>query len=115
VHGGGFEPGMKQKSTRAPITNEANNRVKNNKYTLAMARTSAPHSASAQFFINTVDNDFLNFKSESPQGWGYAVFGKVVSGTDIVDKIEAVATGRKGMHDDVPLEDVTIVKATEVA
>jgi len=115
VQGGGFEPGMKQKSTRAPITNEANNGVKNNKYTLAMARTSAPHSASAQFFINTVDNDFLNFKSESPQGWGYAVFGKVVSGTDIVDKIEAVATGRKGMHDDVPLEDVTIVKATEVA
>ena len=115
VQGGGFEPGMKQKSTRAPITNEANNGVKNNKYTLAMARTSAPHSASAQFFINTVDNDFLNFKSESPQGWGYAVFGKVVSGTDVVDKIEAVTTGRKGMHDDVPLEDVTIVKATEVA
>jgi peptidyl-prolyl cis-trans isomerase B (cyclophilin B) len=115
VQGGGFEPGMKQKATRAPITNEANNGLKNNKYTLAMARTSAPHSASAQFFINTVDNDFLNFKSESPQGWGYAVFGKVVSGTDVVDKIERVATGRKGMHDDVPLEDVTIVKATEVA
>ena len=115
VQGGGFEPGMKQRSTRAPITNEANNGVKNTKYTLAMARTSAPHSASAQFFINTVDNDFLNFKSESPQGWGYAVFGKVVSGTDVVDKIEAVTTGRKGMHDDVPLEDVTIIKATEVA
>jgi len=115
VQGGGFEPGMKQRSTREPITNEANNGLKNNKYTLAMARTSAPHSASAQFFINTVNNDFLNFKSESPQGWGYAVFGKVVSGTDVVDKIEAVTTGRKGMHDDVPLEDVTIIKATEVA
>ncbi|MCW5660368.1 MAG: peptidyl-prolyl cis-trans isomerase [Burkholderiaceae bacterium] len=115
VQGGGFEPGMKQKATRAPITNEANNGLKNVKYTLAMARTSAPHSASAQFFINTVDNDFLNFKSESPQGWGYAVFGKVVSGTDVVDRIEGVATGRKGMHDDVPIEDVTIVKATEVA
>jgi peptidyl-prolyl cis-trans isomerase B (cyclophilin B) len=115
VQGGGFEPGMKQKSTREPITNEANNGLKNDKYTLAMARTSAPHSASAQFFINTVDNDFLNFKSETPQGWGYAVFGRVVAGTDVVDKIESVATGRKGMHDDVPLEDVTIIKATEVA
>ena len=115
VQGGGFEPGMKQRATRAPITNEANNGLKNDRYTLAMARTSAPHSASAQFFINTVDNGFLNFKSESPQGWGYAVFGKVVAGTDVVDKIEGVTTGRKGMHDDVPLEDVTIVKATEVA
>jgi len=115
VQGGGFEPGMKQKSTRAPITNEANNGVKNNKYTLAMARTSAPHSASAQFFINTVDNDFLNFKSESPQGWGYAVFGKVVSGSDVVDKIEGVKTGRKGFHDDVPLEDVVIEKAVVTA
>jgi peptidyl-prolyl cis-trans isomerase B (cyclophilin B) len=114
VQGGGFEPGMKQKSTRAPITNEANNGLKNNKYTLAMARTSAPHSASAQFFINTVNNDFLNFKSESPQGWGYAVFGKVVSGTDVVDKIEGVATGDKGGHENVPLQDVTIIKATEV-
>jgi cyclophilin family peptidyl-prolyl cis-trans isomerase len=79
-----------------------------------MARTSAPHSASAQFFINTVNNDFLNFKSESPQGWGYAVFGKVVSGTDVVDKIEGVATGDKGGHENVPLQDVTIIKATEV-
>jgi peptidyl-prolyl cis-trans isomerase B (cyclophilin B) len=114
IQGGGFEPGMKQKTARAPITNEANNGLKNRKYTLAMARTSAPHSASAQFFINTVDNGFLDFKSESPQGWGYAVFGKVVSGTDVVDKIEGVATGRKGMHDDVPLDDVTIIKATEV-
>ena len=114
VQGGGFEPGMKQKSTRAPITNEANNGLKNNKYTLAMARTSAPHSASAQFFINTVNNDFLNFKSESPQGWGYAVFGKVVSGTEVVDKIEGVATGDKGGHENVPLQDVTIIKATEI-
>jgi peptidyl-prolyl cis-trans isomerase B (cyclophilin B) len=115
VQGGGFEPGMKQRTTRTPITNEANNGLRNEKYTLAMARTSAPHSASAQFFINTVDNRFLNFRSESPEGWGYAVFGKVVSGTDVVDKIEGVATGRRGMHDDVPLEDVTIIKATEVA
>ncbi len=115
VQGGGFEPGMKQKTTRAPITNEANNGLKNHKYTLAMARTSAPHSASAQFFINTVDNGFLDFKSESPQGWGYAVFGKVVSGTDVVDTIEGVATGNKGGHENVPLQDVTILKATEVA
>jgi peptidyl-prolyl cis-trans isomerase B (cyclophilin B) len=115
VQGGGFEPGMKQKTARAPITNEANNGLKNDKYTLAMARTSAPHSASAQFFINTADNAFLNFKSETPQGWGYAVFGKVISGTDVVDNIEAVATGRKGMHDDVPLEDVTILSATELS
>jgi peptidyl-prolyl cis-trans isomerase B (cyclophilin B) len=115
VQGGGFEAGMKQKPTREPITNEANNGLKNQKYTLAMARTSAPHSASAQFFINTVDNDFLNFKSETPQGWGYAVFGRVVDGTDVVDKIEGVATGRKGMHDDVPLQDVMILKAVEVS
>ncbi len=115
VQGGGFEPGMKQRTTRAPITNEANNGLKNHKYTLAMARTSAPHSASAQFFINTVDNGFLDFKSESPQGWGYAVFGKVVSGTDVVDTIEGVATGNKGGHENVPLQDVTILKATEVA
>jgi peptidyl-prolyl cis-trans isomerase B (cyclophilin B) len=115
VQGGGFEAGMKQKPTREPIANEANNGLKNQKYTLAMARTSAPHSASAQFFINTVDNEFLNFKSESPQGWGYAVFGRVVDGTDVVDKIEGVATGRKGMHDDVPLQDVVILKAVELS
>jgi peptidyl-prolyl cis-trans isomerase B (cyclophilin B) len=114
VQGGGFEAGMKQKPTSEPITNEANNGLKNQKYTLAMARTSAPHSASAQFFINTVDNDFLNFKSETPQGWGYAVFGRVVDGTDVVDKIEGVATGRKGMHDDVPVQDVIILKAVEL-
>jgi peptidyl-prolyl cis-trans isomerase B (cyclophilin B) len=108
VQGGGFGPGLLQKPTDAAITNEANNGLKNAKYTLAMARTSAPHSATAQFFINTTDNGFLDFKSESPQGWGYAVFGKVVAGTDIVDAIEKVKTGRRGMHDDVPVEDVVI-------
>jgi len=114
VQGGGFEPGMKQKPTRDAVKNEANNGLKNGKYTLAMARTSAPHSASAQFFINTADNGFLNFRSETVEGWGYAVFGRVVSGNDVVDKIEGVATGRKGSHDDVPLQDVTILKAVEV-
>jgi peptidyl-prolyl cis-trans isomerase B (cyclophilin B) len=115
VQGGGFEPGMKQRPTAEPIANEANNGLKNTKYTLAMARTSAPHSASAQFFINTKDNGFLDFKSESPQGWGYAVFGKVVSGQDVVDRIESTRTGRRGMHDDVPLEDVMIERVVEVA
>ena len=114
VQGGGFEPGMKQKPTKGEIQNEANNGLKNDKYTIAMARTSAPHSASAQFFINGTDNDFLNFKSESSQGWGYAVFGKVVAGSEVVDAIEKVKTGRKGFHDDVPLEDVVITKAVEV-
>jgi peptidyl-prolyl cis-trans isomerase B (cyclophilin B) len=114
IQGGGFEPGLKQKPTKGEITNEANNGLKNDKYTLAMARTSAPHSASAQFFINGTDNEFLNFKSETPSGWGYAVFGKVVAGTEVVDQIEKVKTGRKGFHDDVPLEDVVITKATEV-
>jgi len=111
VQGGGFEAGMKQKPTDAPIQNEANNGLKNDKYTLAMARTNAPHSASAQFFINTVDNEFLNFKSESPSGWGYAVFGKVIAGTDVVDKIEKVKTSRSGFHDDVPVDAVVIEKA----
>ena len=111
IQGGGFEPGLKQKPTKGEIQNEANNGLKNDKYTIAMARTSAPHSASAQFFINATNNDFLNFKSESAQGWGYAVFGKVVAGTDVVDQIEKVKTGRKGFHDDVPLEDVMITKA----
>ncbi len=115
IQGGGFEPGMKQRPTDAPIQNEAKNGLKNNRYTLAMARTQVPHSATAQFFINTTDNDFLNHKAESAQGWGYAVFGRVVEGTDIVDRIEAVKTGRRGMHDDVPLDDVVIEKATEVA
>ncbi len=114
IQGGGFEPGMKQKPTRDPIQNEANNGLKNDRYTIAMARTSAPHSASAQFFINGTDNDFLNFKSESPSGWGYAVFGKVTEGTEVVDQIEKVKTGNRGGHGDVPLEDVTITKAVEV-
>ena len=114
VQGGGFEPGMKQKKTQAPIQNEANNGLKNKRYTLAMARTNDPHSATAQFFINTVDNGFLDHKAENAQGWGYAVFGRVVDGTDVVDRIEGVATGRKGMHDDVPVEDVRIERATEV-
>ena len=114
IQGGGFEPGMTQKPTQAPIPNEANNGLKNTKYTLAMARTNAPHSATAQFFINVKDNGFLNFTSESAQGWGYAVFGRVVGGQDVVDRIEGVKTGRKGFHDDVPLEDVVIQRATIV-
>ena len=115
VQGGGFEPGMKQKPTDAPVKNEANNGVKNDKYTLAMARTSDPHSATAQFFINAADNAFLNFKSESGSGWGYAVFGRVVSGQDVVDAIEKVRTGNRGGHGDVPLDDVTITRATVVS
>ena len=114
VQGGGFEPGMRQKPTDAPIRNEANNGLKNLHYTLAMARTSDPHSASAQFFVNTTDNGFLDFRAENAQGWGYAVFGRVVEGMDVVDRIESVRTGRKGMHDDVPLEDVRIERAVEV-
>ena len=111
VQGGGFEPGMKQKNSDAPIQNEANNGLKNANYTVAMARTSDPHSATAQFFINVADNGFLNHTAPSAQGWGYAVFGKVVSGADVVDKIKAVKTGRSGFHDDVPKEDVIIEKA----
>ena len=114
VQGGGFEPGMKQKPTDATIQNEANNGLKNAHYTLAMARTSAPHSATAQFFINTTNNGFLDFKSETPSGWGYAVFGKVVAGTEVVDAIEGVKTTRKGGHDDVPVEDVVIQSAKVV-
>jgi peptidyl-prolyl cis-trans isomerase B (cyclophilin B) len=112
LQGGGFEPGMKQKPTRAPIRNEATNGLKNRHYTVAMARTSDPHSATAQFFINATDNEFLDFKSESAQGWGYAVFGRVIEGIDVVDRIEKVRTGRKGFHDDVPLDDVVIETAT---
>ncbi|MBL8362384.1 MAG: peptidyl-prolyl cis-trans isomerase [Rubrivivax sp.] len=115
VQGGGFEQGMKQKSTREPITNEANNGLKNRHYTLAMARTSDPHSATAQFFINTADNGFLDHTAPSAQGWGYAVFGRVVDGTDVVDAIEGVRTGRSGFHNDVPVEDVVIQRATELA
>ncbi|WP_347485406.1 peptidylprolyl isomerase [Vandammella animalimorsus] len=109
IQGGGFEPGMKQKPTGAEIENEAKNGLKNDQYTIAMARTSAPHSATAQFFINVNNNDFLNYPGQD--GWGYAVFGKVVEGTDVVDKIKAVATGRRGFHDDVPKDDVVITKA----
>ena len=108
IQGGGFAPGMKQKGTDAPIANEAHNGLKNAKYTIAMARTGAPHSATAQFFINTKDNGFLDFQSESQPGWGYCVFGKVVSGSEVVDAIEGVRTGSRGMHDDVPVEDVVI-------
>ncbi len=114
LQGGGFEVGMKQKPVLDAITNEANNGVKNKRYTLAMARTSDPHSATAQFFINTVDNGFLDFRAENAQGWGYAVFGRVVEGMDVVQAIEKVATGRKGFHDDVPLEDVVIERVTEL-
>ena len=114
IQGGGFEPGMKQKPTQAPVTNEADNGLKNNQYTVAMARTSDPHSATAQFFINTVDNDFLNFKAPTAQGWGYAVIGKVVKGENVVDAIKAVPTTRKGFHDDVPRDDVVIEKAVVV-
>jgi len=111
VQGGGFAPGMSQKPTGAEIQNEANNGLKNDTYTVAMARTSAPHSATAQFFINVANNDFLNHTAPSAQGWGYAVFGKVIEGKEVVDKIKVVKTGRKGFHDDVPLEDVVIEKA----
>jgi len=114
VQGGGFEPGMNQKPADAPINNEANNGLKNELYTVAMARTSDPHSASAQFFINVANNGFLNHTAPSAQGWGYAVFGKVVAGSDIVKKIEGVATGRKGFHDDVPKEDIVIEKAVAI-
>lgn len=111
---GGFEVGMKQKPTQEPIANEASNGLKNQRYTLAMARTSDPHSATAQFFINANDNEFLNFKSETQSGWGYAVFGKVIGGTEVVDAIESVKTGRKGFHDDVPNDDVVIIKVVAV-
>jgi len=114
VQGGGFEPGMTQKPTDAAIENEANNGLKNDNYTVAMARTQAPHSATAQFFINVANNDFLNHTAPSAQGWGYAVFGKVVDGKDVVDRIKAVKTGRKGFHDDVPQDDVVIEKAVLV-
>jgi peptidyl-prolyl cis-trans isomerase B (cyclophilin B) len=114
IQGGGFEPGMTQKPTDAQIENEADNGLKNDKYTVAMARTNAPHSASAQFFINVADNDFLNHKSPTPQGWGYAVFGKVVGGTEIVDKLKGVKTGNRMGHGDVPLQDLVVEKAVVV-
>ncbi|MEP7301193.1 MAG: peptidylprolyl isomerase [Caldimonas sp.] len=115
VQGGGFEPGMQQKPTGNTIQNEASNGLKNDRYTVAMARTSDPHSATAQFFINGADNEFLNFKSETPSGWGYAVFGKVVKGNEVVDTIEQVRTANRSGHGDVPLEDVTITRATVVS
>ena len=111
IQGGGFEPGMSQKPARAPIRNEADNKLKNATYTIAMARTSEPHSAAAQFFINVADNAFLDHTAPTPQGWGYCVFGRVVEGTDVVDKIKAVKTGAKSMHQDVPLQDVIIERA----
>ena len=111
VQGGGFEVGMRQKTTEAPIENEARNGLRNAKYSVAMARTSDPHSATAQFFINVADNDFLNHTEPTPQGWGYCVFGKVIDGTDIVDKIKGVRTGRHGGHADVPEQDVYIERA----
>ena len=112
IQGGGFDAAMKQKSTRAPIKNEANNGLTNTHYSIAMARTSDPHSASAQFFINTADNDFLNHRAQTPDGWGYCVFGRVVAGEEVVDKIGKVATTSRGFHQDVPTEAVTIVRAT---
>ena len=111
IQGGGFEPGRAQKRVRAPIANEANNGLKNRHYTLAMARTSDPHSATAQFFINAADNAFLDHKAENAQGWGYAVFGKVIADSDVVDAIEGVRTASRGGHGDVPIDDVVIVSA----
>ena len=111
IQGGGFEPGMTQKPTREAIENEASNGLKNEAYTVAMARTPNPNSATAQFFINVANNSFLNFTAPTPQGYGYAVFGKVVEGTDVVDKIRKVKTGNRAGHQDVPLEDVVITRA----
>lgn len=114
IQGGGFEPGLRQKETKAPIENEANNGLKNDKYTIAMARTNDPHSATSQFFINVADNDFLNHTSPTPRGWGYAVFGKVVAGTDVVDDIAAVRTASRSWYGDVPVEDVVMEKVEEI-
>ena len=114
IQGGGFAPGMRQKPTEAAITNEAGNGLRNRKYTIAMARTGDPHSATAQFFINVADNDFLNHTAPSGQGWGYCVFGKVVEGQEVVDQIKAVKTGRSGTHQDVPEQDVVIERAEVV-
>jgi len=111
IQGGGFEPGMEQKESKATIQNEANNGLVNNLGTVAMARTNEPHSATAQFFINVGDNSFLNFKSETTDGWGYCVFAEVSEGMDVVEKIRAVATGNSGYHQDVPEDDVVILKA----
>ena len=114
IQGGGFEPGLKQKQTKAPIENEANNGLKNDKYTIAMARTNEPHSATSQFFINVADNDFLNHTSPTSRGWCYAVFGKVVSGTDVIDAIARVRTASRSWYGDVPVEDVVMEKVEEI-
>lgn len=114
IQGGGFEPGLKQKQTKAPIENEANNGLKNDKYTIAMARTNEPHSATSQFFINVADNDFLNHTSPTSRGWGYAVFGKVVSGTNVIDAIARVRTASRSWYGDVPVEDVVMEKVEEI-
>lgn len=114
IQGSGFEPGLKQKQTKAPIENEANNGLKNDKYTIAMARTNEPHSATSQFFINVADNDFLNHTSPTSRGWGYAVFGKVVSGTDVIDAIARVRTASRSWYGDVPVEDVVMEKVEEI-
>jgi peptidyl-prolyl cis-trans isomerase B (cyclophilin B) len=115
IQGGGFGIGMKEKDTLAPVENEATNGLKNDRGTIAMARTSDPHSATAQFFINVADNDFLNHSAPTGQGWGYCVFGHVVDGLDVVDQIKAVKTGNKGFHQDVPVDDVVIEKAEVLA
>jgi len=115
IQGGGFGPGMRQKPTKAPVANEAGNGVKNTRYTVSMARTSDPHSATAQFFINVADNAFLDYKGPSPQGYGYCVFGRVGGGQEVVDKITGVATGHSGGHENVPTQDVVITRAEEVA
>ena len=114
IQGGGFEPGMTQKETRAPVKNEDDNGLKNERYTIAMARTPNPHSATAQFFINVADNGFLDYSAPTPQGWGYCVFGKVVEGQDVVDRIKKVKTGSKGGHQDVPVDDVVITSVDVV-
>ncbi|HUN91846.1 MAG TPA: peptidylprolyl isomerase [Burkholderiaceae bacterium] len=114
VQGGGFENGMRQKPTQSPVQNEADNGLRNQRYTIAMARTSDPHSATAQFFINVADNHFLNHTAPNAQGWGYCVFGRVIEGFDVVDRIKDVRTTRRGMHADVPEEDVVLLRAEEV-
>ncbi len=115
IQGGGFEPGMRQKPTRKPVAHEGANGLRNRRHTVAMARTGDPHSATAQFFINVSDNDFLDFKSPGGNGWGYTVFGRVTEGGDVVDRIKGVATGRSGMHENVPTTDVVLRKAEVVA
>ena len=115
IQGGGLEPGMKEKQTRAPIKNEADNGLKNERGTIAMARTNDPHSATAQFFINVADNAFLNHQSPTAAGWGYCVFGRVVNGMDVVDQIRTVTTTTKGFHQDVPADDIIIEKAEFIA